>query len=45
MGGDDGSAGVNRLNGRPLPAKCRMELQPGDEVTIETPGGGGWGRA
>lgn len=45
MGGADGAAGVNRLNGKPLPAKCRMELQPGDEVTIETPGGGGWGRA
>jgi N-methylhydantoinase B len=45
MGGAAGAAGVNRLNGKPLPAKCRMELQPGDEVTIETPGGGGWGRA
>lgn len=43
MGGADGAAGVNRLNGRPLPAKCRVELAPGDVVTIETPGGGGWG--
>jgi N-methylhydantoinase B len=43
MGGADGLAGVNRLNGRPLPAKCRVELAPGDVVTIETPGGGGWG--
>jgi N-methylhydantoinase B len=43
MGGGPGAAGVNRLNGRPLPAKCRVELAPGDVVTIETPGGGGWG--
>ena len=43
MGGLDGAAGVNRLNGAPLPAKCRRELNPGDEITIETPGGGGWG--
>jgi N-methylhydantoinase B len=43
MGGSDGAAGVNRLNGAPLPAKCRRELNPGDEITVETPGGGGWG--
>jgi N-methylhydantoinase B len=43
MGGGDGAAGVNRLNGNALPAKCRRELNPGDEITIETPGGGGWG--
>jgi N-methylhydantoinase B len=43
MGGADGAAGVNRLNGQVLPAKCRVELAPGDVVTIETPGGGGWG--
>ncbi len=45
MGGGDGLPGANRLNGKPLPAKCRVELLPGDEVTIETPGGGGWGDA
>ncbi|MDA1081001.1 MAG: hydantoinase B/oxoprolinase family protein [Gemmatimonadetes bacterium] len=44
MGGSDGAAGVNRLNGKPLPAKCRVELSAGDEITIETPGGGGWGK-
>ena len=43
MGGGDGERGVNRHNGRPLPAKCRLELEPGDEITVETPGGGGWG--
>ncbi|MBL0171347.1 MAG: hydantoinase B/oxoprolinase family protein [Gemmatimonadaceae bacterium] len=42
-GGGAGQAGVNRLNGVPLPAKCRMTMQPGDVLTIETPGGGGWG--
>ena len=44
-GGRDGLTGRNLLNGAALPAKCRVELQPGDVVTIETPGGGGWGAA
>jgi N-methylhydantoinase B len=42
-GGADGARGRNLLNGRELPAKCRVELRPGDVLTIETPGGGGWG--
>jgi N-methylhydantoinase B len=42
-GGGDGASGVNQLNGRPVPAKCRLELRPGDVVTVMTPGGGGWG--
>lgn len=42
-GGGDGERGRNLLNGRELPAKCRVELSAGDVVTIETPGGGGWG--
>jgi N-methylhydantoinase B len=42
-GGAPGAPGRNLLNGRELPAKCRVELQPGDVLTIETPGGGGWG--
>jgi N-methylhydantoinase B len=44
-GGGAGSAGRNSLNGRWLPAKCRVEMMPGDVLTIETPGGGGFGRA
>ena len=44
MGGGDGTPGRNLLNGEPLPAKCRVELKAGDTVTIETPGGGGYGR-
>lgn len=42
-GGGDGACGRNLLNGEPLPAKCRVQLRAGDVVTIETPGGGGWG--
>jgi N-methylhydantoinase B len=42
-GGESGAAGVNLLNGNTLPAKCRLELQAGDVITIMTPGGGGWG--
>jgi N-methylhydantoinase B len=42
-GGAPGAVGRNLLNGDPLPAKCRVELVPGDVVTIMTPGGGGWG--
>jgi N-methylhydantoinase B len=26
-----------------LPAKCTLNLQPGDEVEVNTPGGGGLG--
>jgi len=44
-GGAAGAAGRNTLNGRELPAKCRVELAPGDVVEIETPGGGAWGAA
>jgi N-methylhydantoinase B len=42
-GGTDGRSGRNLLNGEPLPAKCRVALKAGDVVTIETPGGGGYG--
>jgi len=27
-----------------LPGKCTRELQAGDRLRIESPGGGGWGR-
>jgi N-methylhydantoinase B len=42
-GGSPGEAGRNLLNGEELPPKASRELQPGDEVTVETPGGGGYG--
>jgi N-methylhydantoinase B len=42
-GGHAGTPGRNTLNGDPLPAKTRVAMQAGDTLTIETPGGGGWG--
>jgi N-methylhydantoinase B len=42
-GGAPGATGRNRLNGQPLPVKVTLDLSAGDVVTIETPGGGGYG--
>jgi N-methylhydantoinase B len=42
-GGADGAPGRTTLDGRPLPAKWRGRLRPGQVLGIETPGGGGWG--
>ena len=42
-GGADGRPGLSLLNGRPLPAKHAGELERGDRLRIETPGGGGLG--
>jgi N-methylhydantoinase B len=42
-GGAHGSRGRNRVNGEEIPAKVTRDLQPGDVVTVETPGGGGFG--
>ncbi len=44
-GGGDGATGRNLLNGKPLPAKCMVEMAAGDVLRIETPGGGGYGAA
>ncbi|HYZ20037.1 MAG TPA: hydantoinase B/oxoprolinase family protein [Gaiellaceae bacterium] len=44
-GGRPGAPGRNALNGEELPAKATRDLQPGDVVRIETPGGGGYGAA
>jgi N-methylhydantoinase B len=43
-GGAEGAAGRTTLNGRPLPAKWRGHLGPGDVIAIESPGGGGYGQ-
>ncbi|MBK1722517.1 hydantoinase B/oxoprolinase family protein [Thiocystis violacea] len=43
-GGEPGARGRNLVNGREVPGKTSVLLQPGDALTIETPGGGGWGR-
>ncbi|HVN90715.1 MAG TPA: hydantoinase B/oxoprolinase family protein [Candidatus Binataceae bacterium] len=47
-GGGDGAVGVNyliRKNGKrqKLPGKTNVQLQSGDRIRIETPGGGGFG--
>jgi N-methylhydantoinase B len=42
-GGEDGLPGRNLLNGRELPAFAVVDLEPGDLLRIETPGGGGYG--
>ena len=41
-GGEPGARGRNLLNGEQLPAKVTRDLDPGDVVRIETPGGGGY---
>jgi N-methylhydantoinase B/oxoprolinase/acetone carboxylase alpha subunit len=49
-GGADGAVGENWLvpggdeaRARRLPAKCTVQLQPGDVLRMLTPGGAGWG--
>jgi N-methylhydantoinase B len=42
-GGCDGAPGRNLLNGEELPPIAGRDLETGDVVTIETPGGGGHG--
>ncbi|MEX0745948.1 MAG: hydantoinase B/oxoprolinase family protein [Phycisphaeraceae bacterium] len=47
-GGEAGALGRNvlfRANGeqRELPGKCTIDLEVGDALEIQTPGGGGWG--
>ena len=48
QGGGPGGAGRNTLirssgSVEALPAKARLEMEPGDRLRIETPGGGGFG--
>jgi N-methylhydantoinase B len=43
-GAEPGRPGLNLLNGEKLPAKATLDLQAGDVLRLETPGGGGWGR-
>ncbi len=47
-GGGDGAVGEDWLISRSgertrLPSKCTVEVDPGDELVVLTPGGGGWG--
>ena len=41
FGGLNGAPGVDLLNGETLAPKSRTVLSQGDEVTFQTPGGGG----
>ncbi len=51
QGGENGAAGRATLfadgdpMGRELPGKCSLHLAAGDVLRLETPGGGGWGKA
>jgi N-methylhydantoinase B len=42
-GGEPGAAGRNLVNGEVVPGKLTADLRAGDVITIETPGGGGFG--
>jgi N-methylhydantoinase B len=42
-GGEPGAQGSNAVDGDPLPAKVTRDLDAGDVIRIETPGGGGVG--
>lgn len=44
LGGMPGAPGREYVNGKRIPAKVRLDLQPNDVVTFDTPGGGGMGR-
>jgi N-methylhydantoinase B/oxoprolinase/acetone carboxylase alpha subunit len=45
QGGSNGATGKCSLDGRTLPSKTRVIVQPGQTLQLETPGGGGWGAA
>jgi len=42
-GGESGRTGRNLLDGRELPSKISLNVEAGQVLTIETPGGGGHG--
>ena len=42
-GGGNGACGAVHINGRAIDSRVPQVLQPGDEVTLRTPGGGGFG--
>ncbi len=44
-GGQPGARGHDTLDGRPLPGKATGTLRAGQRLKLETPGGGGFGRA
>jgi N-methylhydantoinase B/oxoprolinase/acetone carboxylase alpha subunit len=44
-GGEPGAPGSFTINGKPISAAHKLLLQPEDVVSLETPGGGGYGLA
>jgi N-methylhydantoinase B len=42
-GGSSGAVGRNFVNGREVPGKTTVDVAAGDIITLETPGGGGYG--
>ena len=44
-GGENAKSGENYLDAEVLPAKCSFDAKVGQRLTINTPGGGGWGKA
>ncbi|MCC6874734.1 MAG: hydantoinase B/oxoprolinase family protein [Sandaracinaceae bacterium] len=44
-GGGEGARGRNFHGGHEVPGRASFELEPGERLRIETPGGGGFGRA
>jgi len=45
FGGEAGAPGRFVVNGEPVTTQARIQLQPGDVVRLELPGGGGFGTA
>jgi N-methylhydantoinase B/oxoprolinase/acetone carboxylase alpha subunit len=43
FGGGAGAPGAVTLNGQPIHSKRTIQLQAGDRLVLETPGGGGYG--
>ncbi len=43
LGGGDGSPGRNLIDGEAVGAKVTLDIEAGTVVTVETPGGGGYG--
>jgi N-methylhydantoinase B len=42
-GGDAGAPGANAVDGTSVGSKVALRLRAGQVLTVETPGGGGWG--
>lgn len=43
VGGQDGTPGAVRVDGKPVFAKGKLVLNPGERLELDLPGGGGWG--